>query len=64
MKLVIRLALDLHKSITEIMALPVSELNTWLAWYWLEHERHHPTPTDPDTITPEESRLAVKALLG
>jgi hypothetical protein len=64
MKLVIRLALDLHKSITEIMALPVSELNTWLAWYWLEHERLHPTPIDPDTITPEASRLAVKALLG
>ncbi|AUZ81331.1 MULTISPECIES: hypothetical protein [Aeromonas] len=64
MKLVIRLALDLHKSITEIMALPVSELNTWLAWYWLEHERLHPTPKDPNTITPEESRLAVKALLG
>jgi len=58
MKLVIRLALDLHKSITEI------ELNTWLAWYWLEHERLHPTPKDPNTITPEESRLAVKALLG
>lgn len=64
MKLVIRLALDLHKSITEIRALPVSELNTWLAWYCLEHERQHPTPKDPDTITPEESRLAVKALLG
>lgn len=64
MKLVIRLALDLHKSITEIKALPASELNTWLAWYCLEHERLHPTPKDPDTITPEESRLAVKALLG
>jgi hypothetical protein len=64
MKLVIRLALDLHKSITEIMALPVSELNTWLAWYWLEHERLHPTPKDPETITPVESQLAVKALLG
>jgi len=61
---VIRLALDLHKSLTEIMALPVSELDTWVAWYALEHERLHPTPKDPNTITPEESRQAVKALLG
>ncbi|MFR9719096.1 hypothetical protein ACL00X_07045 [Aeromonas diversa] len=60
----IRLALDLHKSITEIMALPVSELHTWLAWYSLEHERLNPAPPDPETITPEESQAAVRALLG
>ncbi|MFQ2885082.1 hypothetical protein ACK3YU_05280 [Aeromonas caviae] len=46
------------------MALPVSELDTWAAWYALEHERLHPTPKDPETITPVESQLAVKALLG
>jgi hypothetical protein len=58
------LAIDLHKSITEIESLPVSELTTWLAHYSLEYERLHPPLPDPTDITPEESQLALKAVLA
>jgi hypothetical protein len=60
---VIRLAIDLHKTITEIEALPVSELTTWLAHYSLEYERLHPPLPDPEKITPEESQLSLRAVL-
>ncbi|WP_421350585.1 hypothetical protein [Aeromonas veronii] len=60
----IRLAIDLHKTITEIEALPVSELTTWLAHYSLEYERLHPPVNTPETITPQESRLALRSILA
>lgn len=64
--MIIRLARDLHKSLTEIRSLPATELTAWAAVYEIEYELKTGVllDADPDDISPEASQAAVRSILG